>query len=386
MRVAVITPRYGPEVVGGAETLARGFAEAAASRGWEVEVWTTCARSHYTWENLHPPGAERRNGVLVRRFPVERWDREQWADLELRLAHQGFLPSAEAYAWLESGPHSPRLYAYVARHAAGFEAVVALPYATPLIHYAAWAAPERVILWPCLHDEPYAYLEPVCLLLESVWGVVFNSPEEADLAVRRLNIRPHQHAVLGGGVCSPPGASPRLFWKRLGRFLMYAGRLEEGKNILLLYDYARRYFEEKGTIRLVIIGTGPVKPPKHPAFVDLGLVSEEEKAALYRAALALCQPSLRESFSLTIMESWLAERPVLVHEDCPVTSGQVRRSRGGLWFRTYEEFAEAVDWLLTHPDLATRMGENGKRYVLSNYTWEAVLNHFEALIQQWRET
>jgi len=385
MKVAVVIPRYGPRVVGGAETLARGFAEAAARRGWGIEVWTTCAESHYTWENTYPGGMELCNGVVVRRFPIERWNRQRWIELERRLAHSWTLTAEEANDWLDSAPHSPSLYLHVARHATEFEAVVALPYVMPLVHYAAWVAPHRVVLWPCLHDEPYAYLEPVRLLLESVWGVMFNAPEESDLATLRLKVRPDRYAILGVGVLAGSGERGALRQELSEPYVLYVGRLEEGKNISLLYEYMRRYFETKGNIRLVVVGRGPALPPRHPAFVYLGFVSEEEKAALYRAALALSQPSLRESFSLTIMEAWLMGRPVLVHHDCAVTRGHVLRSKGGLWFRTYEEFAGALDWFHANPGLANRMGDNGKRYVLSNYTWDAVLDRFERLILQWRE-
>jgi glycosyltransferase involved in cell wall biosynthesis len=85
------------------------------------------------------------------------------------------------------------------------------------------------------------------------------------------------------------------------------------------------------------------------------------------------------------MESWLAGRPVLVHEHCEVTRGHVQRSKGGLWFSHFDEFAEAVQWLQTHPDLATRMGQNGQTYVRRNYTWPAVVDRFERLIRQWQQ-
>lgn len=382
-RLAVIVPRYGPQVVGGAEALARGFAESAVRRGWLVEIWTTCVHSHYRWENVHPPGVKTHNGVTVHRFPITHWDRERWTELEIRLAAQGALNPADAYTWLACGPHSLALYAHVARWASDYDAVILLPYPAPLIHYAAWAASGFTILWPCLHDEPYAYLEPVRLLLESVQGVMFNSPEEAGLALRRLGIRPLRWAVLGAGVTMPPAAATGSY-PRWSPFVLYVGRLEDGKNVPLLYEYVQKYFETRKDIRLVVVGEGPVRPPPHPAFLDLGFVSKAEKAALYQAALALCQPSVRESFSLTIMEAWLAGRPVLVHEDCAVTVGHVRRSKGGLWFRTYEEFAEALDWLRAHADLTRRMGENGRRYVSANYTWEAILDRFEALIRAWK--
>ncbi len=382
MRVAIVVPRYGPDVLGGAETQARGFAEAAVRRGWYVEVWTTCAHSHYTWKNVYPPGKGWCRGVLVHRFPITDWDPGSQAELNLKMAACGALSVADQYRWLESGAHSAPLYEHVVHHAAEFDVVVTLPYAMPLAHYAAWAAPEHVVMWPCLHDEPYTYTEPIRLLLESVWGVMFNSPEESDLALGRLKIHPARHAVLGEGVILTPFSSDQIRVRM--DHLLYIGRLEGGKNLPLLYEYVQRYFAEGGNLRLIVMGGGPLEPPSHPAFEYRGFLSEEEKARACASALALCQPSLNESFSLTIMESWLAGRPVLVHEDCAVTRGHVRRSKGGLWFRTYEEFAGAIQWLQSNPEKAARMGENGKRYVLSNYTWERVLDRFERLVQCWR--
>ncbi|MBA3534312.1 MAG: glycosyltransferase family 4 protein [Ardenticatenales bacterium] len=381
MRVAVVVPRYGADIGGGAESQARGFAEEGVRRGWQVEVWTTCVRSHYTWENVYPEGTSRLNGVLVRRFPVHLRNLEQHGRLAVKLDARQRLSSIEQYKWLEGGAHSPRLYDHVARHAKGFDAVVVLPYASPLMNLAAWAAPERVIMWPCLHDEPYAYLEPTRLLLESVWGVMFNSPEERDLAVKQLMVEMQHHVVLGEGVTL---AAHRPQTISISRDLLYVGRLEGGKNLILLYEYMQRYASEGGESRLIVVGSGPLQPPAHPAFEYRGFVSEEEKARAYTAALALCQPSLNESFSLTIMESWLAGRPVLVHGNCSVTRGHVQRSSGGLWFTSYDDFTGAIEWLRANEAGATQMGENGQQYVQSNYTWPSVVARFERLVKQWR--
>jgi glycosyltransferase involved in cell wall biosynthesis len=385
MRIAIVVVRYGAEIVGGAESQARGFAEAAARRGWEVEVWTTCARSHYTWENEFPPGSHREGNVIVRRFPVAKLNLERQGQIEGRLGTQGHLPVAAQYAWLGGGAHSILLYEYVAGQAEKFDAVVVLPYANPMMNMAAWAWPDNVVMWPCLHDEPYAYMEPIRLLLESVRGVMFNSPEERDLAVKRLGMELRHEAVLGEGVTleeydklpesNGNGHSPRD--------LLYLGRLEGGKNLALLYEYVQRYVEDGGDLRLVVYGGGPFVPPAHPAFDYCGYVADAAKTSAYASALALCQPSLNESFSLTVMESWLAGRPALVHADCAVTRGHVERSHGGLWFRTYDEFVGAIEWLGEHPDLAARMGRNGRRYVEENYTWDAVADRFERILSQW---
>ena len=64
MRAAIVVPRFGPDVLAGAERLARGFAYAVAAHGWQVEVWTTCASSHYTWQNDLPAGLSQ-DGPLI---------------------------------------------------------------------------------------------------------------------------------------------------------------------------------------------------------------------------------------------------------------------------------------------------------------------------------
>jgi O-antigen biosynthesis protein len=382
MRIAIVVPRYGEEIGAGAESQARDFAQAAARLGWTVEVWTTCVRNHYSWKNELPEGRTHLNGVTIIRFPITTWDKPAHGRVEGLLATRGKLSLADQYTWLRSSPHSQPLYAHVAEHAGDFDACVMLPYTTPLIHYAAWAAPEKTILWPCLHHESYAYLEPVRLLMESVAGVMFYTPEEQTLAVQLLGMQPRRETVLGGGILFTPTEAQASAYQDL----LYVGRLEGGKNVPLLYKYVQRYAAEGKEIRLVVIGNGPLRPPKQPAFDYRGFADEATKASSYATALALCQPSRNESFSRVILESWLSGRPVLVSDNCAVTRGHVQRSKGGLAFRTYEEFAAAVDWLKANPALAARMGRNGQIYTQQNYTWPTVVERFATTMTAWKES
>src|SRR5947208_14348627 len=66
--LAFVAGRYGIDVVGGAETVLREMADGLAERGWDVHVLTTCARDHFTWENVYPPGVVRSGGVELRWF------------------------------------------------------------------------------------------------------------------------------------------------------------------------------------------------------------------------------------------------------------------------------------------------------------------------------
>ncbi|MGC9522838.1 MAG: glycosyltransferase family 4 protein [Anaerolineae bacterium] len=386
MRIAVVTGRYGPGVIGGAESLARGFAHAISQRGWDVEVWTTCARSHYTWENELPSGSEHDAAVMIRRFPITGWDAGRFGMLDRRLQTTGRLSLDEEFEWLATAPHSVALYHHIREASQEFDVVLCLPYASPVIQSGAWMVKgASLLLWPCLHNEPYAYMEIVRHLLERAEGVMFLSPEEQDLAIGRLGLQLQHSGVVGGGM-DVAGAVETLSHAsgERGAHVVYAGRLEDGKNLGLLYTCMQQCHRLYPDVQLRVIGSGPLKPPNGPGFEYLGFVSEEQKAELLSSALALCQPSLNESFSITIMESWLSDTPVLVHSDCPVTRGHVLRSRGGLHFRDCQEFTAAVEWFVENPWRAGRMAANGRRYVTSNYSWDAVISRFRSLLGRWR--
>jgi hypothetical protein len=71
VKLAYVVPRYGAQVIGGAEYGARMLAERLARRpGWTVEVLTTCALDARTWADELPAGTTVEAGVPVHRFPV----------------------------------------------------------------------------------------------------------------------------------------------------------------------------------------------------------------------------------------------------------------------------------------------------------------------------
>ena len=384
-KLAFVTPRYGPEVGGGAETAARGLAEELFKKGWYVEVWTTCATNHITWENELERGKTVDNGVIVRRYPLI---------LPLKTGRKDFVSkidslkiddefSAREYDWITYGPHCPEMYQHIGRHGPEFDVIIPIPYAIAAAHYAAWLYPERTIFWPCLHDELHAYLEPSRLVLESVAGVIFNTPEEEKLATSQLGIKLRNRATLGCGVQAVSGKNANGQNHDIPH-LLYVGRLEPAKNVVEMYRFTQLYAERIGNIKLTVAGKGPSLPPPDKPYIDYcGFVSDEKKLALYASSTAHWLPSVNESFSIVTMESWLAGRPTLVNQACGPAAGHVQRSKGGLAYGGFWEFAGAVQWLQENPELANQMGQNGKKYVERNYTWPVIAQRFEALVEQW---
>ncbi|PJF23695.1 MAG: glycosyl transferase, partial [Phototrophicales bacterium] len=105
----------------------------------------------------------------------------------------------------------------------------------------------------------------------------------------------------------------------------------------LLIEYFMRYKAERpGPLTLALSGTGSIPLPSRDDIVGLGMLPRDALTDAYASAVALCQLSLNESFSLVLMESWLQSRPVIVHADCAVTRGHVERSGGGYAIGSYE--------------------------------------------------
>jgi len=151
-------------------------------------------------------------------------------------------------------------------------------------------------------------------------------------------------------------------------------------------EYFARYklTHPRSRLKLVLIGSGGVRIPGRLSadILDLGFVTPQEKADAYAATLALCQPSLLESFSLVMMEAWLAGAPSLVHGRCAVTRDHCLASNGGLFFEDYFEFVEAIELLARDGALRQRMGEAGRAYVLANYTWDRVTDNYLAVLRR----
>ena len=180
-----------------------------------------------------------------------------------------------------------------------------LPYLIfqPLFNMPAWVAPEKTVLIPCLHDEAHAYINPLHRLLETVRSVLFLTPEEQTFAVKTLNLNLKSSAILGMGLNDPPIELPTIAPPNIP-YLLVISRLEPTKNLALLYEYVQRYVDEGGELKLLLTGTGSFTPPEHHAFELCGFLPHLEKLAYTKSSLAVCQPSLMESFSIVIMESW----------------------------------------------------------------------------------
>jgi len=380
----IVSPRYGSEVIGGAERLARMLAASLRDAGWEVEVFTTCAVDAATWRNHYSPGTSTDGGIAVHRFPVR-------AARRPRAFHQlsrGFfrLPPRlrpEALWVAAQGPWSPALVDAV--RTAAPRPTLFLPYLYHPTLRGLPACPGPRLLMPAAHDEKPLRLRAVGRALAAAGGLLYATEEEREIveaAHPRATART-PYAVGNVGIEPPPQTDPGAFRARhgLGKapYLLYGGRVAPGKGMEELLEGVRLLRQRHGA-RLVLTGEAGTRTPPGEAVVPAGMLGEQERWDALAGAAAVVVPSFHESLSLLALEAWAVGRPVLANAASPVLAGQVRRSGGGTGYRGAAELATAAADLLADPEAAAALGRAGQRYVAATYRWQVVHANLERLI------
>jgi glycosyltransferase involved in cell wall biosynthesis len=389
VKLAFVTPWYGPDAPGGSEALARSTAEQLCRRGIPVEVLTTCARDIYSdWGiNHYRSGVDHANGVTIRRFPVRPGrDRQAFDAVNLRLMAGASVSHEDEKVFMREMIGSPALLDYINAHRQEY-VFLFIAYMFGTTYWGAQVCPERSWLVPCLHDESYAHMAIYREMFAGVRGLLFLSQPEMALAQRLYPIAGKPALLVGAGVDTDYPGDAAVFRSRrqiAEPFILYAGRRDVAKNVPLLVDYFRRYRQNRGTdLALVLTGGGswPIELTPADGVYDLGRIDRRELFDAYAAALVLCQPSVFESFSYVLMEAWVAGTPGLVYEPCAVTTDFVRRANGGLYFSDYEEFEACVSLLLRRPDLRAQMGAQGRDYVSQHFAWDRIAERYAQLLQ-----
>ena len=377
--IAIVVQRYGADLVGGSETLAREYAERLLGRDFEVTVYTTTARDYVTWRSEYPEGESTERGVKVRRFIPER---ERDLKAFNQLAEPLYLRPTTAEderTFLEGqGPFVPSLIDALGKDADRYQAILFFTY----LYYPSVEGirllGEKAVFIPTAHDEPPLRFAVFKTMFERVRSYAFCSAPEARLVASRFDISKCSQEVVGIGV--EPLADPDVEEFRILRgitrpYLLYAGRIDAGKGC----DEMFRFYEQAqanimGCPDLFLIGNLAMSLPSLPRLRHLGFVPEEIKRAAMAGAEALICPSPYESLSITLLEAMSLGTPVLASSRSDVLVDHCLKSQGGLAYGTADEFTESVRFFVLNERLRRALGASGKRYALTQFSWDSVLD------------
>lgn len=387
MKVAYVVPRYGLEVLGGAEYGARMLAERLVSRfGWDVEVLTTCALDWRTWADDYPPGTVDVHGVRVHRFRSAAGRDPGFEDFSARvLAAPEEASAGDGRRWIDlQGPLCPDVVTAAADSDA--DVVVFYPY---LYHPTVRGVPavgRRAVLHPAAHDEPPLRLPLFRDVFARVGGLVFQTMGERRLVERMFPVAATPQVLMGLG-CEPAAGDEAEARRTLGLgddpYLLCLGRVDEGKGTGALARFFAAYKRRHpGPLKLVLAGPVLDRPPAHPDVVVAGPVAETVKWGALRGATALVSPSAFEAFSIVVVEAWTAGVPVLVNAFCAATSEHVARSGGGLAFSGYAQFEVAVERLVSDPGLNAALAARGRAHAERHFTWPVILDRYRGFLER----
>jgi glycosyltransferase involved in cell wall biosynthesis len=195
--------------------------------------------------------------------------------------------------------------------------------------------------------------------------------------------------VIGCGIDPPPPVPGDVDLASLGisdPFVLYLGRIEPNKGCDTLFEYFEKFLAADRAaapnVQLVMAGFANMPIPSHPSIKPLGVVDDRLRVALLARARLLVVPSPFESLSMVLLEAWNQRLPALVNRRCAVLHGQVVRANGGLSYRYAGDFAASLTYLLTHRDVARRLGEQGRAYVDREYRWPQVMRKVEEFLAE----
>src|SRR6267142_1660691 len=155
-------------------------------------------------------------------------------------------------------------------------------------------------------------------------------------------------------------------------------RLKDPVGVIRAYRIVRRYFD----CQLVLAGGGASDDPEGATVLKEAQIAAEgdpdirllelpawaplEVNALQRASTIVIQKSLREGFGLTVSEALWKRKPVVASAvgGIPI---QIIHKHTGLLSHSVEGTAYQIRFLLSHPEIAAKLGEHGHQHVKENF-------------------
>jgi len=118
----------------------------------------------------------------------------------------------------------------------------------------------------------------------------------------------------------PPPLAGRLTAGPYGDYVLSVGRLEANKRVDLIVGA----MTHAPTLRLVVVGEGPLRARLEQTAIDAGVggrvtfagrVDEHDLVSLYAGALAVVFPPFDEDYGFVTLEAFLARKPVVTTTD-----------------------------------------------------------------------
>ncbi len=386
IKVGVVVQRYGEDVVGGAETLARDVSERLNASGFDVTVFTTTATDYITWDNNYNEGESILKGVMIKRFNVDqKRDIEKFNNISVKFFDQNEKEKKLTEdEWIDlQGPVSTKMIKTIEKVQDEFDVFIFFTYLYYTTVKIMRVIDKPVFLFPTAHEEPPINMEIMTEVFRKPEALFFLTGSEMEMVKKKFS-PPGEMVLARTGVETGNDPDENMFrrnFRIVSPYILYAGRIEKGKGLELLFD-AFINMRKTSVVDLVLMGRKLMDIPESDGIKYVGFVSEEDKASAFKGAVCSVQPSPLESLSITTLESFAQKTPVLVNSDCSVLMEHLEASGGGLSFNNVEQFIENFNKIYKNKLTRVRMGIAGYDYVKKFYSWDIVINRISDQIRK----
>ena len=295
-------------------------------------MFTTCATSAVTWADEMPAGTSELHGVTVHRFPSVSGRDPAYGRLVPVIGRDPDGVTDElAHHFVDLvGPVCPDVID--AAEQSDNDLVAVTPYLFwPAVH-AVPRLGRRVLFHGAAHDEAELHLRIMRPVFRAVGGFAFFSFAERSLVERTFPVAHLPSSVIGATAVERDG-DPAAARAALGLgpdepFVLCVGRVERVKGAHALAEMWQLYRRRRpGVPRLVLLGPVNEALVGGDDVVVAGRHGEAVKWGALKSAQLVVTPSAFESFSLVVVEAWLAGRAVVVNGRCRGDGGGVPAQR-----------------------------------------------------------
>ncbi|MFB3079016.1 MAG: glycosyltransferase family 4 protein [Lysobacterales bacterium] len=145
-------------------------------------------------------------------------------------------------------------------------------------------------------------------------------------------------------------------------------------------------------LRLVIAGDGPERSKLERQIAEFGLTEQVELVgwvapdkipALINTSMAVLMPSRWEGLPSVALQAGVMARPLVATEVGGLREVVVDQQTGIVVEpEDSEGVADAVAFLVAHPEAATRMGQNARYRVQTEFSWQRCVDAYDALYRK----
>ncbi|TGM44766.1 glycosyltransferase family 1 protein [Leptospira levettii] len=386
-KILFITPRFLQNASGGAEKLAFDYVD-ILSETHDVTVCTTSAKNYVTWENEFKTGITNENRYKILRFEVRKKRNIDYMNKILNqclFAGESVSSKDQMDFIKEQGPYSPDLIDYISKNQFEYDLIILIGYLYYPVVMSIPLLKIPFVIVPTFHAEPPFRLPIYKQIYLNHYIYSFNAPEELAVYESYTNQRAKDYFLIGTYVEDHFNSNQDSISNSNMIQLLTIGRIEPAKGYPELFqDYHEwKNLSHRTDVNLKCLGSVfSMDISKEKEILFSGYVSEEEKISEIQKSYLLINPSAYESFSISIMESWLQEKPVLVNANSSVMKGHCIRSQGGLYYSDKVSFQRMLEYLLENENLKVRLGKNGRKYVLANFSKEVIRTKLNQMVNK----